>query len=115
MLIKWWLLAIPHYLVLGFLVGGVFAVARTPWSSVSVAFGGLIGLLVLFAAVALLFTGAYPRGIHDFVMGLNRWVYRVVPYVALMRDEYPPFRLDQGGDEPLPRSATEPAGAEPVP
>ena len=63
---------------------------------------GLIGLLVFFAAVTLFFAGSIPRGIFDFVMGLNRWVYRVITYVALMRDDYPPFRLDQGGSEPAP-------------
>ncbi|MGZ4695481.1 MAG: DUF4389 domain-containing protein [Acidimicrobiales bacterium] len=110
-LIKWWLLAIPHYLVLGFLTGGAFATTRWAWGSVSVPFGGLIGLMVIFAGLALLFTGAYPRGIHDFVMGMNRWVYRVVPYVALMRDEYPPFRLDQGPAEPAPPAPPPPGDA----
>ncbi len=110
-LVKWWLLAIPHYLVLGFLTGGVFAATRWTWGSASVPFGGLIGLLAVFAGLALLFTGEYPRGIHDFVMGMNRWVYRVVPYVALMRDEYPPFRLDQGPTEPAPPAPAPPGDA----
>ncbi|GIU94520.1 MAG: hypothetical protein KatS3mg012_0977 [Gaiellaceae bacterium] len=97
-LVKWWLLAIPHYLVLAVLLG---------WGDPGRdgrAWPGLIALLVLFAGVALLFTTRYPRGLFDFVLGLDRWVARVVAYVALMTDAYPPFRLDQGGAEP----ATEP-------
>jgi hypothetical protein len=100
-LVKWWLLAIPQYLVLGIIGGGLLVGFGGSWRT-GIPFGGFLGLLVLFAAVALLFTGQYPRGMFDLVMGLNRWVYRVVTYVALMRDEYPPFRLDQGGSEPAP-------------
>ncbi len=102
-LVKWWLLALPQYLVVGIFAGGTLAGVNAAdhhggWSSG----GGLIGLLVLIAAVVLLFTGRYPRGIFEFVMGLNRWVFRVIAYGTLMTDEYPPFRMDQGGPESAP-------------
>jgi Domain of unknown function (DUF4389) len=100
-LVKWWLLAIPHYLVVGLLGSGWWVgwgvQDRVGW--VVNGGSGLIGLLVLFAGVALLFRGRYPAGIFDFVMGMNRWVYRVAAYAALMTDQYPPFRLDQGGSD----------------
>jgi hypothetical protein len=100
-LVKWWLLAIPQYLVVAILTSGtVLRAAGNRWW-----FGGglgLIGWLALFAVVALLFVGRYPRGIAVLVVGLNRWVFRVLVYAALMTDEYPPFRLDQGETEPSP-------------
>jgi Domain of unknown function (DUF4389) len=104
-LVKSWLLAIPHYVVIGIFAGGAWATwsgAGDKWMSIGD--GGLIGLLVLFAGVALLFTGRYPLQLFDFVLGMNRWVARVVAYAALMTDDYPPFRLDMGGDEPAQRS-----------
>ena len=106
-LVKWWLLAIPHYLVIGFFAGTGWAAATGDdnallWS------GGLIGLLVIISAVVLLFTGHYPAGVFDLVLGLNRWVLRVAAYAALMTDDYPPFRLDLGGEDPAVR-LTQPA------
>jgi hypothetical protein len=114
-LVKWWLLAIPHYIVVGLFLGGVsYAVSRLDDWVWSIGFEtGLIGILVLVAGVALLFTTRYPAGIFDFVLGLDRWVARVGAYVLLMRDEYPPFRLDQGGSEQPGTAEPEPiAGAE---
>jgi hypothetical protein len=102
-LVKWWLLALPHYLIVAVFAGGAvagFNAANDDWAWTSG--GGLIGLLVLIAGVVLLFTGRYPRSIFDFVMGMNRWVYRVAAYAALMTDKYPPFRLDMGSQEPVP-------------
>ena len=102
-LVKWWLLAIPHYLIIGLFTSGLVwwsTELNESGNAVLEIGGGLIGILVLIAAVALIFTGRYPQALFDLVVGLNRWVYRVVAYVALMRDEYPPFRLDTGGSEP---------------
>lgn len=102
-LVKWWLLALPHYLIVGVFAGGAYAGlnevnGHASWTSG----GGLIGLLVLIAGFFLLFTGRYPRGLFDFTMGMNRWVFRVVAYATLMTDTYPPFRLDMGGHDPSP-------------
>jgi hypothetical protein len=96
-LVKWWLLAIPHYLVVGLFEGGWGVRFWSPGLS-----PGLVGVLVFFAGIVLLFKNRYPRGMFDFVMGMNRWSLRVTAYAALMRDEYPPFRLDMGPEEPAP-------------
>ncbi|MET0604737.1 MAG: DUF4389 domain-containing protein [Baekduia sp.] len=70
-----WLLAIPHYIVLAFLYLGVLVAVVIAW-------------------FAILFTGRYPRGLYDYVVGVGRWHLRVVAYAfALVTDEYPPFRL----------------------
>jgi hypothetical protein len=70
-----WILAIPHYVVLVFLGIAAFAV-------------------VVFAWFAIIFTGRYPRGAFDFVVGVTRWYNRVLGYAfALVTDQYPPFRL----------------------
>ena len=70
-----WLLAIPHYIVLFFL--GIAAI-----------------VCIVIAWFAILFTGRYPRGLFDFVVGVLRWDTRVIAYAFLLvTDEYPPFRL----------------------
>ncbi|MFE9650051.1 DUF4389 domain-containing protein [Streptomyces sp. NPDC006365] len=88
-LVKWWLLAIPQYIVVGLFTGG------WGWRG-----GGLMPFLSLVAVVILAFTARYPGHLFDFLLGLARWVARVTAYAALMTDEYPPFRLDMGGQYP---------------
>ena len=71
-----WLLAIPHYVVLVFLGIGAF-------------------VCIVIAWFAILFTGRYPRGLFDFVVGVGRWSLRVEAYAMLLiTDEYPPFSLE---------------------
>jgi hypothetical protein len=105
-----WLLAIPHYIVLAVFVGGGLWLGTrggtgNGWDNSWGAAGGLVGLLVLIAAIVLLFTGRYPRPLYDFILGMDRWALRVAAYTALMTDQYPPFRLDQGGADPSSQPA----------
>jgi hypothetical protein len=95
-----WLLGIPHLLIVGLLSGGAWVGWRAHEGSAGRLGGGLIFILVLIAGFSLLFRNRYPRSLFDLTMGLNRWCLRVAPYVALMTDTYPPFRLDQGGEDP---------------
>jgi hypothetical protein len=106
-LVKSWLLALPHYLIVGLFVGGgLWSGWRMQDWQWSWGGGGLIGLLVLIGAVALAVTGNYPRSLFDVVLGMNRWALRVAGYAALMTDAYPPFRLDLGGDDAPQASPT---------
>jgi Domain of unknown function (DUF4389) len=85
-LIKWWVLAVPHYIVLALFWGCGAGWGRWP---------GLGFVLVLFAAIVLLFTGKYPKDIYNLILGINRWSLRVAAYSGLMTDRYPPFRLSE--------------------
>ena len=72
-----WLLAIPHFIVLYALAIAVEVVTVIAW-------------------FAILFTGRYPRGMFDFVVGVYRWQYNVTAYASLLRDDYPPFSFESG-------------------
>ncbi|WP_018352480.1 DUF4389 domain-containing protein [Longispora albida] len=97
-----WLLAIPHVLVVGAFAGVATWTVRSSVDNEVVAEfpAGLMPVLILIAVVALLFTGRYPQGVYDLLLGINRWMIRTGAYVALLTDVYPPFRLDQGDAEP---------------
>jgi hypothetical protein len=103
-----WLLAIPHLILVGIFVGGWGWGWNDDYRGIGIA--GLVGILVVIAGFVLLFTGRYPRSLFDFTLGLDRWAFRVAAYVSLMRDEYPPFRLDMGPAEP-PEPAESPPPA----
>jgi hypothetical protein len=75
--ISWWLLVIPHFVVLYVL-------------------NAVAGIINFIAWFAILFTGKYPRGMYDFMVGYMRWIGNVSAYVLFMRDEYPPFSLEPG-------------------
>ena len=70
-----WLLIIPHWIITWIL-------------------SDIVGILVFFALVIVLFTGRYPEGMFNIIMGMNRWVYRVTAYGWLLVDDYPPFSFD---------------------
>jgi len=74
------ILVLPHILVLI-----VLAIAAV-----------LVGVIAFFA---VLFTGQWPAGLRDFVVGVARWWLRVEAYLLLLTDQYPPFTTD---DQPLP-------------
>jgi uncharacterized protein DUF4389 len=81
-----WLFAIPQLCVVALFMGG--------WHVAFVWAPGLVGLLTIVGIVVYAFRRVYPPEIYRFVIGMVRWGFRVGAYVALMRDEYPPFRLE---------------------
>jgi hypothetical protein len=74
-LVKWWLLAIPHWIIVSVLAN-------------------VLEILVIVCGFILLFTGKYPEDLFKFNVGINRWTYRLYAYATLMTDVYPPFRFE---------------------
>lgn len=100
-LVKWWLLAIPHYILLAVLFGFTRPHNDQAGQVTSdINWPGLVPILVVIALIVVLFSGTYPQQVYRVAMGFNRWQLRVAAYTLLMTDQYPPFRLDQGPYEP---------------
>ena len=76
MLFGWLYVGIPHGIVL--------------WL-----YGIAVGIVTFIAFWVILFTGKFPRGMYDFVVGYMRWSLNVGVYLSLLRDEYPPFSSEQ--------------------
>jgi len=85
-----WALAAPHYIILGVLLGG----SAYTEGAVTHHYTGLLWILVMITAVVLLFAGIYLKDIFRLVVGICRWCFRVLAYVALMTDQYPPLRFE---------------------
>lgn len=105
-----WLLALPQIVIVALLGADILLYpipALNELSTGPLLLGGysVLNLLVVVAGFLVLVTGRYPAGYFDFLVGISRWMYRVLIYLALMTDEYPPFRLDAGGGEPAPTTA----------
>jgi uncharacterized protein DUF4389 len=111
-LVKWWLLAIPHYLVIGVFVGGAWAGAGVDRLYGG---GGLVGPARPLRGHRAALHHPLPEALYDFVLGMNRWAFRVAAYATLMTDAYPPFRLDMGGKEPPSPGADNSALPTPLP
>ncbi len=99
-LVKWWLLALPQYLVVGLLISSPWWIWEDQGYQWSAGAGGLVGLLALVGIVVHAARGSYPRPLFELVVGLDRWVLRVAAYATLMTDRYPPFLLQTGEREP---------------
>ena len=105
-LVKWWLLAIPHWIIVSFFISGMTWQMREGWDWTinghvyhmdrwQTSPFGLIFFVAIFAGVCVLFMGKYPKDLFKLAIGLNRWTIRFVAYVSLMTDAYPPFRLEE--------------------
>ena len=81
-----WLLLLPHWIVLAILTGPTVTWVATSGEHWQTSVPGILGLLTFVAALVLLFSGGYPKGLFDVIVGLNRWEYRVLAYAFLMTD-----------------------------
>ena len=106
------LLALPHLLIVGLVFEGFMLYphdATATWQGARHAAGGYseFNLLVVIARILLMIPGRYRRPLYHFLLGLNRWMHRVLAYIALMTDHYPQVRLDTGEEEPINGSSAE--------
>jgi uncharacterized protein DUF4389 len=94
------LIGIPHYIVAAILTS---TGATTGWQEGNRDYrsgASIISILAVVGAIVLLVTSAYPKGLFDFLMGLNRYVFRAWAYAMCLTEVYPPWRFDQGPAEP---------------